>query len=163
MSPWRPARAGQEAAQAPRLTRRRPSPRPSPTPQRDDSWQDRGLVTPAVRGVNDANVAEGRIFDRNAGGDDRGLVLGCAGFLGSMANLFFRSLSQGLQAFMPVAAALVWTAAVGAARPRSAIRCGLLLSIPATVPLAWWFQRSAARALDEAILATVAFAIALVC
>jgi hypothetical protein len=80
-----------------------------------------------------------------------------------MANLFFRSLSQGLQAFMPVAAALVWTAAVGAARPRSAIRCGLLLSIPATVPLAWWFQRSAARALDEAILATVAFAIALVC
>ena len=80
-----------------------------------------------------------------------------------MANLFFRTLSQGLQAFTPVAAALMWCAAVGAARHRSAIRYGLLLSIPATVPSAWWFQGSAARALDEAILATVTFAIVLVC
>ena len=76
-----------------------------------------------------------------------------------MANLFFRTLSQGLQAFTPVAAALMWCAAVGAARHRSAIRYGLLLSIPATVPAAWWFQGSAARALDEAILATVTFAL----
>ena len=80
-----------------------------------------------------------------------------------MANLFFRSLSQGLQAFTPVAAALMWAAAAGATRHRSAIRFGLLLSIPATVPAALWFQRSSARALDEAILATAAFAITFVC
>ena len=80
-----------------------------------------------------------------------------------MSNLFFRTLSQGLQAFTPVAAALVWFMCAGDSRRRSAIRRGLILSVPATVPAAWWFHRSAARALDQAILSTLAFVIVFLC
>jgi hypothetical protein len=78
-----------------------------------------------------------------------------------MANLFFRTLSQALQALMPVAAALTWCARSGAPQRTVAIRRGLLLSIPASVPAAWWFHHSAARAVDEAVLALLALAIGL--
>src|SRR5262245_30950988 len=78
-----------------------------------------------------------------------------------MANLFFRTLSQALQALMPVAAASMWCARAGAPQRTAAIRRGILLSIPATVPAAWWFHHSAARAFDEAVLAVLAFAIGL--
>jgi hypothetical protein len=78
-----------------------------------------------------------------------------------MANLFFRTLSQALQALMPIAAALTWCARGGAPQRTVAIRRGLLLSIPASVPAAWWFHHSAARASDEAVLALLAFAIGL--
>jgi hypothetical protein len=77
-----------------------------------------------------------------------------------MSSLFFRTVSQGLQAFMPIAAALTYVARGGVRRHASAIRRGLLLSIPATIPAAWWFHWSAARAFDEAVLAACAFAVA---
>ncbi|HEY7171819.1 MAG TPA: hypothetical protein VH417_13300 [Vicinamibacterales bacterium] len=80
-----------------------------------------------------------------------------------MSSLFWHSFSQGLQAFMPLAAALAWFGCAGERRPAAAIRLALLVSIPATFAATWRFQMSSRRALDEAILALIALAIAAVC
>jgi len=77
-----------------------------------------------------------------------------------VSTLFFRTLSQGVQAFTAVAAAWVWWTCVGDARRRSLVGRGLWIAVLITAPGSWWFQRSATRALDEAVLATVALAIA---
>lgn len=76
-----------------------------------------------------------------------------------MFNLFLHTLSQGLQAFVPVAAALSW---FGRREPTvtSAILRGAVLSAPATVAAAWMFKTSTARALEEAALAAIALVIA---
>jgi hypothetical protein len=80
-----------------------------------------------------------------------------------MSSLFWHSFSQGLQAFMPLAAALGWFAYTGERRLATAVRLALLFSIPATFAATWSFQASSRRALDEAILALIAVAIAAVC
>jgi hypothetical protein len=76
-----------------------------------------------------------------------------------MLNLFLHTLSQGLQAFVPIAAALAWFERNDRGA-RQAIRRGVALSAPATVAAAWAFKTSAARALEEAALAVVALAVA---
>jgi hypothetical protein len=71
-------------------------------------------------------------------------------------SLFVRTLSQALQAFVPIAVALAWFARRRDLRIGSAIRRGLLLSIPATVVASWFFQTTTHAALDEAALAALA-------
>ncbi|PYR40044.1 MAG: hypothetical protein DMF93_12125 [Acidobacteria bacterium] len=80
-----------------------------------------------------------------------------------VSTLFFRTLSQGLQAFAPVAVACVWCSQVGRRRSRTLIARAAWLAALITVPASWWFQRSATRALDEAALASVALTIAIAC
>jgi len=80
-----------------------------------------------------------------------------------MSTLFFRTLSQGVQAFVPVAFALAWWSHAGDARRRSLVVRGAWLAALITVPGSWWFQQSATRALDEAALASAALAATLAC
>jgi len=91
------------------------------------------------------------------------LVLGCARLLDVVSTLFFRTLSQGLQAFAPVAVARVWCSQGGDRRGGTLIARAAWLAALITVPAGWWFQRSATRALDEAALASAALAIAIAC
>src|SRR5258708_2306747 len=76
-------------------------------------------------------------------------------------NLFLRTFSQGLQAFVPIAAALVWCHAIGARRLAGAIARGLVLSIPASVAGAWMFRALTNQSLNEALLAAFAVAAAM--
>jgi len=80
-----------------------------------------------------------------------------------MSTLFFRTLSQGVQAFVPIAFALSWWSRAGDARRRSLVGRGAWLAAVITVPGSWWFQQSATRALDEAALASAALAATLAC
>lgn len=79
-----------------------------------------------------------------------------------MSRLFLKTLSQGLQAFLPVAASLVWCQAVGAQILSSAIRRGLVVSIPMSFVGAWLFRTSARQSLDQALLTVFAVAMTLV-
>jgi hypothetical protein len=75
-------------------------------------------------------------------------------------NLFLRTFSQGLQAFMPIAVALAWCHASGQPRMAAAIRRGLALAIPVSFAGAWFFRSTTNQALNEAVLAACAVAIA---
>ncbi len=75
-------------------------------------------------------------------------------------SLFLRTLSQALQAFMPIALSLTWFGRTGDTRVSSAIRRGVLLSIPGTIVASWLFHRSSHAALDEALLAAITVAVA---
>ena len=77
-----------------------------------------------------------------------------------MLNLLVRTLSQGLQAFMPVGVALIWYDRHGDSVAASATRRGLILSLPCTVLAAWAFQHSANQALVETLFGAVAAVIA---
>jgi hypothetical protein len=74
--------------------------------------------------------------------------------------LFVRTLSQALQAFMPIAVALAVWQQRGDGRAVSATRASLLASIPATCAATWWFQSDSQRALHEAALAALALVVA---
>jgi len=76
-----------------------------------------------------------------------------------MANLFFKTLSQGLQAFLPIAAAYLWCRAFHDRRATAALKAALLFSIPLSFVAAWLFRASTHQALDEAILALAAIGI----
>src|SRR4249919_1950107 len=76
-----------------------------------------------------------------------------------MANLFFKTLSQGLQAFLPIAAAYIWCRAFNDRRVAAALKAALLSSIPLSFVAAWLFHASAHQALDEAILALAAIGV----
>jgi hypothetical protein len=76
-----------------------------------------------------------------------------------VANLFFHTLSQGLQAFMPVAIAVVWFRAAGDRTVLTAMRWGLAASFPATVAAAAWFRGTTQQARAEAMLALAALTI----
>jgi hypothetical protein len=78
-----------------------------------------------------------------------------------MSNLFFHTLSQGLQAFMPIAAVLVSCRAARDVRLSSAVRRGLLAAMPLSFVGGVLFRTSTHQALDEAALA--AFAIVMAC
>jgi hypothetical protein len=77
-----------------------------------------------------------------------------------IVNLFLRTFSQAMQAFMPIALSLVWFERTGDTRISSAIRRGVLVSIPATVIASWLFHRTTHAALDEAVLAAITVAVA---
>lgn len=70
-------------------------------------------------------------------------------------QLFLRTLSQGLQAFVPVAAAWIWCRRRDPGVAGS-IGFGVLLAVPATVAAARLFAVSARKAFDECVLAAVA-------
>lgn len=77
-----------------------------------------------------------------------------------MFNLFLRTLSQGLQAFIPVAASWTWfrRSDQGIA---SSIGLGTLVSIPVTFVAARLFAASTQKALNESVLAGAALVAAL--
>jgi hypothetical protein len=74
-------------------------------------------------------------------------------------NLFLRTLSQALQALTPIALSLTWFERAGLTSTSSAIRRGLLVSIPATVIASSLLQHSTHQALDEAVLAAITVAV----
>jgi hypothetical protein len=74
-------------------------------------------------------------------------------------NLFLRTLSQALQGLTPIALSLTWFERTGGTRTSSAIRRGLIVSIPAAIAASWFFQHSTHRALDEALLAAITIAV----
>lgn len=80
-----------------------------------------------------------------------------------MSSLFWHTFSQGLQAFVPLAAAEAWFGHRGQPRHVTAVRLAVFLAIPATIAATWLFRASSRRALDEAVLALIALAIAAVC
>ena len=62
---------------------------------------------------------------------------------------------------MPIAVALAWCHASGHRRVAAGIRRGLLLAVPVSVAGAWRFRAATNQALEEALLAAAAVAIAL--
>jgi hypothetical protein len=78
-----------------------------------------------------------------------------------MYDLFTRTASQGLQAFLPVAFCLAWFRRTAAEEPVTGIRWGIVAALPATAAAAYWFQTSDRQALWEASLATVSLALAI--
>src|SRR4051812_11938582 len=75
-----------------------------------------------------------------------------------IVNLFIRTLSQALQAFMPIALCLARFERSADTRVSTAIRRGVLASIPATVVASYLFHRTTQAALDEAVLAAITVA-----
>jgi hypothetical protein len=78
-----------------------------------------------------------------------------------MSSLYVRTLSQGLQAFVPIAAALLWCSRNGSQRLRVFITTGLLAALALSFVAAAWFRASTRQALAEASLAGAALVIAL--
>jgi hypothetical protein len=70
-----------------------------------------------------------------------------------MSELFFRTLSQGLQAFIPVAAALSWARCTGRIKPIAAMRWGLAAGVLLTPAAGYLFAQSTLQARWEALLA----------
>jgi len=78
-----------------------------------------------------------------------------------MYDLLTHTLSQGLQAFLPVAFALAWFRRTRETNPSAGLLWGLLLAVPATAAAAYGFQSSTRQAVWEASLAMVACALAM--
>jgi hypothetical protein len=78
-----------------------------------------------------------------------------------MHELFVRTLSQGLQAFLPIAVWLTWARVHRRADLWTAVRWGALAAIPATPLAGYLFQHSLRQARWEALLAAVAAAVAI--
>ncbi len=79
-----------------------------------------------------------------------------------MQELFARLLSQGLQAFMPVAVCAAWLRHAEP-RLRNAVRWALAAAIPSTVILGRWFEHSSYQARWQSVLALAGAAIAILC
>src|SRR3989442_1178053 len=77
-----------------------------------------------------------------------------------MYDLFTRTLSQALQAFLPIAFCLTWFRRAGDSELVTGVRWGIVAALPATVGAAYWFQASSRQALWEAALATAALVLA---
>ena len=75
-----------------------------------------------------------------------------------MDDLLIRTVSQGLQAFLPVAFGLAWLHAMAQRRAASAMRRGALAAIPLTAVAGYLFQRTAHQSGSEATLAAMACA-----
>jgi len=78
-----------------------------------------------------------------------------------MYDLLTRTISQGLQAFLPIAFCLAWCRRAGAVDPVVGLKRGIVAAIPATAVAAYWFQGSSHQAWWEALLATAALALAI--
>ena len=70
-----------------------------------------------------------------------------------MQELFARTLSEGLQAFMPAAVWLVWLRRSGRVAILSTARLGLVGAIPLTAIAGWLFQSSQYQARWESLMA----------
>jgi hypothetical protein len=77
-----------------------------------------------------------------------------------MSELFFRTLSQGLQAFMPIAAGLVWARRSGRVDAIASIRWGSVAGLALTPAAGYLFQQSVLQARWEAFLAAIATGLA---
>ena len=73
-----------------------------------------------------------------------------------MFELLIRTVSQGLQAFLPIAVALTWFRRAGEAEPMAGLRLGMAASIPVTLAATYAFQRTTRQSTWEAALAGVA-------
>lgn len=73
-----------------------------------------------------------------------------------MNPLFIRILSEGLQAFMPIAVALGWTLAEGLDRAAASIRRGVLAAVPISLAAGYLFDISSHHIEWETALAAVA-------
>jgi hypothetical protein len=78
-----------------------------------------------------------------------------------MYDLLTRTISQGLQAFLPIAFCWTWFRRAGAAAPVAGLRWGIVAAVPATAAVAYLFQTSSRQALWEAALATAALSLAI--
>jgi hypothetical protein len=73
-----------------------------------------------------------------------------------MSELFFRTVSQGLQAFIPIAAGFVWVHRTGRGDALTAMRWGTIAGFALTPAAGYLFQHSMLQARWEAMLAAVA-------
>src|SRR5712671_1475293 len=73
-----------------------------------------------------------------------------------MVDLFTRTASQGLQAFLPIAFALATFRRRGRADAITGLRWGVCAAVIASVPAGWLFQQSVHQSLWEATLALLA-------
>src|SRR5688500_15580176 len=78
-----------------------------------------------------------------------------------MSDLLTRTVSQGLQAFLPIAFAWVWLRRAGAADALVGLKWGAVAAIPATVGATSLFQLTNRQALWEAVLAAGALLLAI--
>ena len=70
-----------------------------------------------------------------------------------MYDLLSRTVSQGLQAFLPIAFALAWFRRTGEAKAAAGLRWGMAAAVPSTLVAMYGFQRSTRQSLVEAVLA----------
>lgn len=75
-----------------------------------------------------------------------------------MYDLLSRTISQGIQAFLPIAFCLTWLRRAGDEDALRGLRWGIVASVPATAAAAYWLQASSSRAQWEAALAVAALA-----
>jgi hypothetical protein len=78
-----------------------------------------------------------------------------------MYDLLTRTISQGLQAFLPIAFCWTWFRRGDDAAPVAGLRWGILAAVPATAAVSYLFQTSSRQALWEAALATAALGLAI--
>ena len=77
-----------------------------------------------------------------------------------MNELFLRTVSQGLQAFMPVAVGFSWLRRHGCATARASLVWGIVAAIAATPVAGYWFKYTVHQARWEAVLAEAAAGLA---
>ena len=75
-----------------------------------------------------------------------------------MYDLLSRTISQGLQAFLPIAFCLTWLRRAGDTDALRGLRWGIVAAVPATAGAAYWLQASSSRAQWEAGFAIAALA-----
>ena len=78
-----------------------------------------------------------------------------------MFDLVTHTISQGLQAVLPIAFCLPWFRRTGNRDAVAGVKWGLIAAVPLTAAGAYWFRTSTRQALWEAALASVAFVLAL--
>ena len=78
-----------------------------------------------------------------------------------MYDLVTHTISQGLQAFLPIAFCLPWFSRAGDRDAVAGVKWGLVTAVPLTAAGAYWLPASMRQSLWEAALAGVAFALAL--
>ena len=83
------------------------------------------------------------------------------GKLVPMSQLFVRTLSQGLQAFLPLAVGLAWYRRNGRSDRVAAIYLGIAGAVVSTPIVGYWFQHTDHQARWEALLAIMATVMAL--
>src|SRR5204862_7980585 len=77
-----------------------------------------------------------------------------------MYDLLIRTISQGLQAFLPIAFAWVWFRHDGRTDAAAGLTWGAVAAVPAAVGATYLFQRTNRQALWEAALAAGALLLA---
>jgi hypothetical protein len=76
-------------------------------------------------------------------------------------DLLIRTISQGLQAFLPIAFAWVWFRRAGQSNALEGLKWGAIAAVPASVVATYLFQQTNRQALWEAALAAAALLLAI--